>query len=61
MKLHRKREHGRKKRKRKPKTGLTEKGEVIGEFVKHKYMPNVYKKLTSRGITDLKDIFEIER
>ncbi len=39
-------------------TGLTEKGEVIGEFIKHKYKPKVYEKLKSRGINDLKDIFE---
>ena len=40
--------------------GVTEKGEVIGEFKKYDYIPEVYKKLKSRGITDLKDIFEIE-
>ena len=39
-------------------TGLTEKGEVIGEFIKHKYTPKVYKKLKERGINNLKDIFE---
>lgn len=39
-------------------SGLTEKGEVIGEFEKHNYVPNVYKKLKSRGITNLQDIFE---
>lgn len=39
-------------------TGLTEKGEVIGEFIKHKYTPKVYKKLKERGISNLKDIFE---
>ncbi len=38
--------------------GVTEKGEVIGEFVKHDHIPNVYRKLTSRGINNLKDIFE---
>ena len=38
--------------------GLTEKGEVIGEFVKRNYKPQVYSKLKSRGIDDLKDIFE---
>ncbi len=38
--------------------GLTEKGEVIGEFIKHDYMPKVYNKLKSRGINDLTDIFE---
>lgn len=40
--------------------GLTEKGEVIGEFKKHDYTPTVYKKLKSRGITELEDIFETE-
>lgn len=39
-------------------TGLTEKGEVIGEFVKHDYKPKVYNKLKSRGINNLADIFE---
>ncbi len=38
--------------------GLTENGEVIGEFIKHDYKPKVYNKLKSRGINDLKDIFE---
>lgn len=38
--------------------GLTEKGEVIGEFIKHNYKPQVYSKLKSRGIDSLKDIFE---
>ena len=38
--------------------GLTEKGEVIGEFIKHDYTPLVYKKLKSRGLDNLKDIFE---
>ena len=38
--------------------GLTEKGEVIGEFIKHDYTPLVYKKLKSRGINNLTDIFE---
>ena len=39
-------------------TGITKNGEVIGEFVKNKYKPKVYDKLKSRGINDLKDIFE---
>lgn len=38
--------------------GITESGDVIGEFKKEKYTPVVYKKLKSRGITDLTDIFE---
>lgn len=39
-------------------TGITKNGEVMGEFLKHKYKPKVYDKLKSRGINDLKDIFE---
>lgn len=42
-------------------TGVTEKGEVIGEFKQHNYKPEVYNKLKSRGITNLKDIFEEEK
>lgn len=38
--------------------GLTKTGEVIGEFKKANYVPKVYSKLKSRGINDLKDIFE---
>lgn len=38
--------------------GLTEKGEVIGEFIKRDYKPLVYNKLKSRGINNLTDIFE---
>lgn len=38
--------------------GLTEKGEVIGEFIKRNYTPKVYNKLKSRGINTLTDIFE---
>ena len=38
-------------------TGVTEKGEVIGEFMMNKKAPEVYKKITSRGIESLKDIF----
>ena len=39
-------------------TGLLENLEVIGEFVMHKYVPIVYKKIKARGIDTLKDIFE---
>lgn len=39
-------------------TGLTEDGEVIGEFLKHRYTPKVYKILKARGIDNLTDIFE---
>ena len=38
--------------------GITENGEVIGEFVLHKYTPKVYEQIKSRGIDTLKDIFE---
>ena len=37
--------------------GLTESGEVDGEFILHNFIPKVYKKMTSRGIYDLEDIF----
>ena len=41
-------------------TGVTKDGEVIGEFVlNNKVTPETYKKLKSRGITNLTDIFEI--
>ena len=30
-------------------TGLTDNGEVIGEFMMHKKIPNVYKKIKYRG------------
>ena len=39
-------------------TGILENGDIEGEFVKHKYIPNVYKRLKMRGINELKDIFE---
>ena len=39
-------------------SGITEAGEIIGEFAKEKYTPIVYKKLKSRGINNLTDIFE---
>ena len=38
-------------------TGVTSNGEVIGEFMMNKKTPDVYKKITSRGIETLKDIF----
>ena len=38
-------------------TGLLDNGEVIGEFVMHKYKPKVIDKITSRGIDTIKDIF----
>ena len=38
--------------------GITETGEVKGEFVLNLATPKTYDRLKSRGITDLKDIFE---
>lgn len=38
-------------------TGTTESGEVIGEFVLNKGIPNVYNKILANGINNLKDIF----
>jgi len=37
--------------------GLTESGEINGEFVLYNYVPNVYKKITSKGIHSVDDIF----
>lgn len=39
-------------------TGLTKDGEVMGEFILNKENCETYKKLKSRGIEELKDIFE---
>lgn len=38
-------------------TGITENGDVIGEFLMHKYTPKVYSKIKSKGIDDLSDMF----
>lgn len=38
--------------------GLTENGEVNGEFVLYNYVPEVYKKIKRRGIHSVDDIFE---
>lgn len=38
--------------------GLTENGEVNGEFILYNYIPYVYKKIKAKGIDDLIDIFE---
>ncbi len=38
--------------------GITENGEVDGEFILHDFIPSVYKKLKSRGIYELEDIFK---
>ena len=40
--------------------GLTDKGEVDGEFILYKGVPKVYKKIKARGINDLDDIFYSE-
>ncbi len=37
--------------------GLTSRGEVDGEFILYNYIPDVYKKIKSKGITNLEDIF----
>ncbi len=37
--------------------GLTETGEVDGEFMLYKQTPHVYKKMMARGINDLEDMF----
>ena len=38
--------------------GLTSSGEVDGAFVLYKYVPKVYTKIKSKGITNVDDIFE---
>ncbi len=38
--------------------GLTSNGEVDGAFVLYKYIPKVYAKIKSKGITSIDDIFE---
>lgn len=40
------------------KHGLTESGEVNGEFMLHEYVPLVYEKIKNRGISIVDDIFE---
>ena len=37
--------------------GLTEKGEVSGEFLSPDKVPRVYQKIKARGIMDIEDIF----
>ncbi len=39
-------------------TGVLSDREVIGEFVKYDFVPNVYDKIVARGIDTMKDIFE---
>ena len=38
--------------------GLTDKGEVIGEFWKNSKKPKIYNKIVSKGINDIEDIFD---
>ena len=38
--------------------GLTDKGEVNGEFILYNYVPLVYKKIRNRGVHSVDDIFE---
>jgi len=39
--------------------GLTEKAEVDGMYIRYNFIPQVYKKMKAKGITDIEDIFEI--
>lgn len=39
-------------------TGVLTNGEIEGEFIKHKYIPKVFKILKARGNTSLNDIFK---
>lgn len=42
--------------------GLTETGEINGEFVLYSYIPKVYSKIKNRGVDSVDDIFEeVER
>ena len=41
--------------------GITETGEVDGAFDLVKRVPNVYKKIKSKGITDIEDIFNFKK
>ncbi len=41
--------------------GLTEKGEVDGEFILNKYKPKVLSKIMARGVNDLDDMFNINK
>lgn len=38
-------------------TGVNENGDVLGEFLMHKYVPKVYEKIKAKGIDDLTDMF----
>ena len=37
--------------------GLTESGEVDGEFILYDEVPKIYQKIKARGIMDIDDIF----
>src|SRR5574344_2146077 len=39
-------------------TGILENGDIEGEFVKHDYIPKVYKRLKMRGSNDWNDVVE---
>lgn len=41
--------------------GLTDKGEVDGEFILYPLIPKVYQKIKARGILDIEDIFYPEK
>jgi len=41
-------------------SGLTEKGEVDGEFILYEGIPKVYNKIKARGIDDIEDIFNLK-
>ena len=38
--------------------GIDENGNVLGNFVLYNFIPNVYHKITKRGITDIDDIYQ---
>ena len=40
------------------KTGILNNQNVDGEFIRHNYVPKVYKEIKAKGIDTLKDIFE---
>lgn len=42
-------------------SGLTENGEVDGEFILYDKEPKVYKKIKARGIDTIEDIFELSK
>ncbi len=39
-------------------TGILDNGDVMGEFLLHKYTPKVYERIKSKGLDDLSDMFE---